>query len=259
MMSRFGQYDRNPQSAIRNIMIPPCPPSTGKVALVLGGCGEVGEGITRALLAAGAIVAVSSRDNNRLSELHDRLPVEWDGQYVADSRRCRFARPASLAVRDRVQFVCQRLDIVVASLGGWWKKGPLIFSTLEDWNRVLANNLTPHYLAATALVPAINKRPGQLVRVHHRRRGGRAGAELGLDVGGGTRRADVDACARVGAPPRADSHQRAGAGHADHQPLPTRGRRRLADVRGSRSVRRVAGSDRSSTRGQIIRFNHEPS
>ncbi len=58
------------------------PPLTGKVALVLGGCGEVGEGITRALLAAGAVVAVSSRDNNRLSELHDRLPVEWDGRYV---------------------------------------------------------------------------------------------------------------------------------------------------------------------------------
>ena len=37
----------------------------GKVALVIGGCGEVGEGITRALLAAGAIVAVASRDNNQ--------------------------------------------------------------------------------------------------------------------------------------------------------------------------------------------------
>ena len=71
------------------------------------------------------------------------------------------ARPRGvLAVRDRVEFVCHRLDIVVASLGGWWQKGPLIFSTLEDWNRVLANNLTPHYLAATALMPMINKRAG---------------------------------------------------------------------------------------------------
>src|SRR4029453_14623166 len=52
----------------------------GKVALVLGGTGEVGEGITRALLAAGAIVAVSSRDNNRLSELHDRLAGGWEGR-----------------------------------------------------------------------------------------------------------------------------------------------------------------------------------
>src|SRR6187200_2842013 len=135
------------------------PPLTGKVALVLGGCGEVGEGITRALLAAGAVVAVSSRDNNRLSELHDRLPVEWDGRYVPIHGD--ISSPTGvLAVRDRVQFVCQNLDIVVASLGGWWQKGPLIFSTIEDWNRVLSNNLTPHYLAATALVPAINKRPG---------------------------------------------------------------------------------------------------
>jgi NAD(P)-dependent dehydrogenase (short-subunit alcohol dehydrogenase family) len=131
----------------------------GKVALVLGGCGEVGEGITRALLAAGAVVAVSSRDNNRLSELHDRLPVEWDGRYVPIHGD--IGSPTGvLAVRDRVQFVCHNLDIVVASLGGWWRKGPLIFSTIDDWTRVLANNLTPHYLAATALVPAINKRPG---------------------------------------------------------------------------------------------------
>ena len=67
----------------------------GKVALVIGGCGEVGEGITRALLAAGAIVAVSSRDNERLSELHDRLPVEWDGQYVPIHGDCRlpYRRP----------------------------------------------------------------------------------------------------------------------------------------------------------------------
>src|SRR6185436_8272178 len=131
----------NPQSAIRNLvlrnpqyMIAAMPPLTGKVALVLGGCGEVGEGITRALLAAGAVVAVSSRDNNRLSELHDRLPVEWDGRYVPIHGD--ISSPTGvLAVRDRVQFVCQNLDVVVASLGGWWQKGPLIFSTIEDWNR----------------------------------------------------------------------------------------------------------------------------
>ncbi len=134
-------------------------PLGGKVALVLGGAGEVGEGITRALLAAGAIVAVSSRNNDRLSGLHDRLPVEWDGRYVPIHGDVG-TLTGVLAVRDRVEFVCGRLDIVVASLGGWWQKGPLIFSTLDDWNRVLANNLTPHYLAATALIPVINKRPG---------------------------------------------------------------------------------------------------
>jgi NAD(P)-dependent dehydrogenase (short-subunit alcohol dehydrogenase family) len=134
-------------------------PLAGKVALVLGGAGEVGEGVTQALLAAGAIVAVSSRDNDRLSALHDRIPAERDGQYVpihGDVGTIEGAR----AVRDRVEFVCQRLDAVVVSIGEWWRKGPVIFSDLSDWNRVLAANLTPHYLAAATFIPMINKRPG---------------------------------------------------------------------------------------------------
>ena len=131
----------------------------GKVALVLGGSGEVGEGVVRALLGAGAVVAVCSRDNARLSAIHDRLPVEWDGRYVPVVGD--LSTPAGArAVGERVEVVCGRLDVVVASIGAWWHKAPIIFSTLEDWQRVLATNLTLHYLAATALLPLINKRAG---------------------------------------------------------------------------------------------------
>jgi 3-oxoacyl-[acyl-carrier protein] reductase len=131
----------------------------GKTALVLGGTGEVGEGIVRMLLEAGAIVAVASRSNDRLSELHDRLPAEWDGQYVPIHGDVGSPK-GILAVRDRVEFVCRRLDFVIVSIGKWWQKGPLMSSALEDWNMVLQNNLMPHYLAATTFVPVINKRPG---------------------------------------------------------------------------------------------------
>jgi NAD(P)-dependent dehydrogenase (short-subunit alcohol dehydrogenase family) len=138
----------------------------GKVALVLGGAGEVGEGITHALLTAGAIVAVASRDNDKLSALHDRIPVEQDGQYVPVHGDIGTPEGA-LAVRDRVEFVCRRLDVVVVSIGAWWQKGPIIFSKQADWDTVLANNLTPHYLAATTFLPMINKRPGSsLVFIH---------------------------------------------------------------------------------------------
>ncbi len=94
----------------------------GKVAVVLGGTGEVGEGITRALLAAGAIVAVVSRDNDKLSALHDRLPAEWDGQYAPIVGDLSTPEGAA-AARERVEFVCRRLDIVVASLGGLVAEG----------------------------------------------------------------------------------------------------------------------------------------
>lgn len=141
-------------------------PLAGKVALVLGGAGEVGEGITHALLSSGAIVAVASRDNDRLSALHDRIPASQDGQYVPIHGDVGTPQGA-LAVRDRVEFVCRRLDAVIVSLGAWWQKGPIIFSTVTDWAEVLASNLTPHYLAATTFIPMINRRPGSsLVFIH---------------------------------------------------------------------------------------------
>ena len=134
-------------------------PLSGKVALVLGGAGEVGEGIARALLAAGAIVAVASRDNDKLSAIHDRIPVEWDGQYVPIHGD--IGTPDGvMAVRDRVEFVCRRLDAVVASIGKWYQKAPIIFSNLDEWKTALDHNLTLHYLAATTFIPMINKRPG---------------------------------------------------------------------------------------------------
>jgi len=141
-------------------------PLAGKVALVLGGAGEVGEGITHALLTAGAIVAVASRDNDRLSALHDRIPAEQDGQYVPIHGDVG-TPDGVVAVRDRVEFVCRRLDVVVVSLGAWWQKAPIIFSSLDEWQTVLANNLTLHYLSAVTFLPMINKRPGSsLVFIH---------------------------------------------------------------------------------------------
>jgi NAD(P)-dependent dehydrogenase (short-subunit alcohol dehydrogenase family) len=141
-------------------------PLAGKIALVVGGAGEVGEGITHALLTAGAIVAVSSRDNDKLSALHDRIPAEQDGQYVP--LHGDVGTPEGVrAVRERVEFVCRRIDAVVISLGAWWQKSPIVFSTPADWDTVLASNLTPHYLAATTFLPMINKRQGtSLVFIH---------------------------------------------------------------------------------------------
>lgn len=46
---------------------------TGQTVLVAGGAGEVGEGITRQFLAAGATVIVPSRGLKKLDELRERL------------------------------------------------------------------------------------------------------------------------------------------------------------------------------------------
>jgi NAD(P)-dependent dehydrogenase (short-subunit alcohol dehydrogenase family) len=135
------------------------PSLKGKIVLVAGGTGEVGEGIVHVLLRTGAAVVVPSRSEEKLEQLQDRIDPRSGGNFVAISGDVGSAKGV-LQVRERVDAVARRLDAVVTVIGRWWQKGPLIFSNHDDWQAVLASNLTPHYLIANAFLPVINKVPG---------------------------------------------------------------------------------------------------
>lgn len=126
----------------------------GKKAFVAGGAGGVGAGIVRVLLDEGATVMVSSRSQESLQALQasvaspDRLiPVQDD---VGDSSR-------SDAIRSRIQSELGALDIAVASIGGGgWKLGiPLLDLAESDWQRVMNDGLTGHFVAAKTLIPTL--------------------------------------------------------------------------------------------------------
>lgn len=124
--------------------------------LVAGGTGQVGEGIVRALLAAGDHVIVPGRDADRLAALRSRLDgprgletIEGD---VGDQAGAR-------SVRD-VVLEGGRLDAVVASVGGWWSGPPAIDVPLRVWDEVLGRGLGTHLTLAQAFVPALADVPG---------------------------------------------------------------------------------------------------
>jgi len=50
---------------------------TGRVALITGGSGYLGQALSRALAEAGALVVIGSREQNRAQSVADALPSPW--------------------------------------------------------------------------------------------------------------------------------------------------------------------------------------
>ncbi len=130
---------------------------SGRVAVVAGGAGAIGEGIVRAFLAAGARVVVPSRQAERLAGLRERVGGFGELHGVV----CDVGSPggAEALVAAVVRSVGP-LDAVAAAVGGWWQGGPVVDVEPAEWARVLDANLTSHFLLARALVPALRGRPG---------------------------------------------------------------------------------------------------
>lgn len=133
---------------------------TGKISLIAGGAGTVGEGVVRAFLRAGATVVVPSRSEDRLAALAARMEPDLLGRLVPlvgdigdpdDAVRLRDAAVARLGP----------IDAVVASLGGSYEaRQPLTALSLDTWDAFHRDNLRAHFVAARTLLPALAERPG---------------------------------------------------------------------------------------------------
>ena len=129
----------------------------GKIALIAGGTGGVGEGIVRAFLNEGATVVVPSRSNESLEKLRG---------YLGDSANDRFIPivgdlgqiESAEKLRDQIINKVGHLDAVVASINGKPNQDiPLTKTSLDDWKRMLDSNLTSHFIAAQTFLPVLEK------------------------------------------------------------------------------------------------------
>jgi len=132
----------------------------GKITLVAGGAGYVGEGIVRAFLKEGATVAVSARNSSKLEELRGLLGELASDRFVPVVGE--FSQiEAAEHLRDEILNKFGRLDAVVASLGGGWKGNqPLTEVSMEDWQNYLQSNLTTHFVAARTFLPVLAQQKG---------------------------------------------------------------------------------------------------
>jgi NAD(P)-dependent dehydrogenase (short-subunit alcohol dehydrogenase family) len=126
---------------------------TGRVAIVTGGTGALGQAITTELLEAGGAVAIPYAVAEELAGLEARL--------AAGPRARLLALPADVtdeaamgkfvqAVRDRHG----RVDGLVNAVGGF-AGGDLLSTPLAEWERMMTLNLTSAVVACRAALPVM--------------------------------------------------------------------------------------------------------
>lgn len=133
---------------------------SGKTALVTGASGAIGGGIARALHAQGAIVALSGTRREQLDQLAGEI---GDRVHVL---------PCDLADKDAVEALVPsaeekmgKLDILVANAG---MNRDNLFVQLkdEDWDRVIAVNLTATFrLTRAAVTTMMRRRWGRVIGI----------------------------------------------------------------------------------------------
>lgn len=132
----------------------------GKIILIAGGSGNVGEGIVPVFLKQGATVIVPSRRQDSLDKLGKSL-----GDLATDNYVPMVANIGTLEgsekLRDEIIAKFGHLDGVLVSLGGWWTGNkPLTELDLETWESYLNGNLTSHFLCAKTFLPLLAKTKG---------------------------------------------------------------------------------------------------
>ena len=135
----------------------------GRVAIVTGGGGGLGEGICPALAAAGAAIAVAGRTKAKLERVVEMvtsaggsaIAVEVD---VAD-------RASVAAMTERVVAELGGIDILVNNAAVYHRK-PWTEIGEDDWDHVLDTNLKGYYLCARAAYPFLrDSGRGRIVNV----------------------------------------------------------------------------------------------
>ncbi len=91
----------------------------GKIAFIAGGAGNVGEGIVRSFLKAGATVITTSRKQEKLEELRGYLGDLANDNFVPIVGDLGDLESAE-KLRNQILEKFNRLDTVVASIGGTW-------------------------------------------------------------------------------------------------------------------------------------------
>jgi 2-deoxy-D-gluconate 3-dehydrogenase len=130
---------------------------TGRAAIVTGSNGGIGLGMARGLAEAGAAIAIVGRDaaksNAAVAELKQRglnaisIIADVTDKSAVDRMVERAAREFG------------RVDILVNNAGINVRKPPHALA-IEEWNRVIATNLTSAFLCSQAAYPAMKQAGG---------------------------------------------------------------------------------------------------
>ena len=136
-----------------------------KIAVVAGGAGGVGEGIVTALMKNNYTVIVPTRSEQKAERLKDYVKDLTSGQLITYLGSVNNEDSAE-ELKNYLHHEFNHIDMAVASLGGWHQGYPVYAYPLNDWKRILNDNLTAHFLAIKTLVPLLNPASGVYVHIN---------------------------------------------------------------------------------------------
>jgi len=138
--------------------VPIFPDLVGKVALVTGSSRGIGATTARYLARSGAKVVVNGRDHDALRQVVSSLQssgAEVQG-VIAD---CTWSDQIE-KMRDEVEMRFGGLDLLLAFAGGGGPIQPIENVSEQDWNALLAANLTSKFLTVKSFLPGMKRRGG---------------------------------------------------------------------------------------------------
>ena len=126
---------------------------SGQTTVILGGTGNIGEGIVRAHIAAGATVVLPSRDADRIEVVRQALDEGADRLVGIEGDTQTFDGMTKVAEEtvDRAGLPTH----VVASIGGWYGGQPVWQTDEQAWNTYFVDPSRAHFAAARAFIPRI--------------------------------------------------------------------------------------------------------
>lgn len=128
----------------------------GKVILVAGGTGAVGEGIVKYLAENGATVLVPTRSEDKALDALGYVdqPYRKNVFYlfgdISDEEDAQ-------KMHDVIVDHFEQLDGMVSSLGGWWQGAALTDITKAEWEELMQGLLTAHFVAIKTLMPLLRQ------------------------------------------------------------------------------------------------------
>jgi NAD(P)-dependent dehydrogenase (short-subunit alcohol dehydrogenase family) len=139
-----------------------------KVILVTGGTGALGGAVTRAILEAGAKVAVSYIVDAEYADLQSESAIPTELRRSLSGHRANLTDEAAVAaLMDAVLMAHGRLDGVVCLAGGF-VFAPLLETSVDQLDRMLHLNFRTLFLTCRAAFPHLKEQGGAIVTIGSR-------------------------------------------------------------------------------------------
>lgn len=137
----------------------------GRVAMVSGGCQNLGLDMAEALGEAGADLAITSRQLEKAEEKAKEL-AQALGVRVLPLALDVTSEPSVDAAFDKLESFFGKLDILVNNAGGGRGKAPFEQRPKADWDHVLSANLTGTFLCSRrAIRIMLRQRSGCIINI----------------------------------------------------------------------------------------------